>query len=49
MGALPVLVTNLGHPLLDVPADVELFARSADSVLRLPTRAGQITRTTASG
>jgi len=45
----PVTVTNVGHPLLDVPADVELFARSADSVLRLQLAAGRITRTTGVG
>jgi hypothetical protein len=42
----PVAVTDVGHPLLDVPTGVELFARTADSVLRLQLAAGRITRTT---
>jgi len=42
----PVTVTDVGRPLLDVPTGVELFARTADSVLRLQLAAGRITRTT---
>jgi len=44
--APPVTVTDVGHPLLDVPTGVELFARTADSVLRLQLAAGRTTRTT---
>lgn len=41
-----VAVTNLGHRLLDVPADWELFARGPGSVVRIELARGRVTRTT---
>jgi len=44
-GRSPVAVSNVGHRLLDVPADWELFARGAGFVLRIQLATGRITRT----
>jgi hypothetical protein len=41
----PAKVTNLGHPLLDVPADWELFAWGPDVVVRIQLALGRITTT----
>ncbi len=41
----PVKVTDVGHPLLGVTADWQLFGLSADSVVAIRLNAGQITRT----
>lgn len=40
-----VAVTNLGHRLLDVPLDWELFARGPDSVVRIELARGRVTST----
>jgi hypothetical protein len=44
-GASTVTVTDLGRPLLDVPADWELFGQGQDVVVRLELGRGRITRT----
>lgn len=41
----PPTVTNLGHPLLDVPADWELFGRGENVVVRIQLALGRITTT----
>jgi hypothetical protein len=41
----PVTVLNVGHPLLDVPRGIDLFARSGTTMLRLELATGRITRT----
>jgi hypothetical protein len=41
----PIAVTNLGHPLLDVPASWQLFARNPDAVLRIQLATGHVVRT----
>lgn len=41
----PVSVTNVGHRLLDVPPDWELFARGTDVVVRIELARGRVTRT----
>jgi hypothetical protein len=43
----PVSVTKLGHPLLNVPASWELFARSTGDLFRIQLATGRITRTSA--
>lgn len=40
-----VTVTSTGRPLLDVPADWELFGVGADEVVRIELRHGRVTRT----
>ncbi|HEV2887818.1 MAG TPA: hypothetical protein VGX49_12960 [Jatrophihabitans sp.] len=40
-----VKVTTLGHPLLDVPADWELFGQGQGIVVRIELRNGRVTRT----
>src|SRR5215468_2200807 len=42
-----VSVTRLGHPLLNVPAGWQLFARDSDAVYRIELATGRVTRTTA--
>jgi hypothetical protein len=42
-----VAVTNLGHRLLDVPSDWEVFARGTNSVVRIELAKGRITTTPA--
>jgi hypothetical protein len=42
-----VAVTNVGHPLLDVPADWELFGRASDAVVRIELARGRVTTTVA--
>jgi hypothetical protein len=42
----PVLVTDVGHPLLGVPRDWELVARGASVLIRLQLARGRIIRTT---
>ncbi|MDQ1739938.1 MAG: hypothetical protein QOE53_1590, partial [Pseudonocardiales bacterium] len=44
-GVGPVQVTTLGHPLLDVPADWELFAQGPGVVVRIQLALGRITTT----
>jgi hypothetical protein len=41
----PVVVSNAGHRLLDVPADWELFARAPGSVIRIQLALGRVSRT----
>jgi hypothetical protein len=41
----PPKVTSLGHPLLDVPADWELFARGPGVVVRIQLKLARITTT----
>jgi hypothetical protein len=41
----PPKVTSLGHPLLGVPADWELFARGPNVVIRIQLARGRITTT----
>jgi hypothetical protein len=41
-----IAVTNLGHQLLDVPADWELFGRATDAIVRIELARGRVTRTT---
>ena len=43
--ARSVTVTDLGHPLLDVPADWELFGQGQGVVVRIELRHGRLTRT----
>jgi hypothetical protein len=43
----PVSVTNLGHPLLNVPTSWELIARSTGDLFRIQLATGRITRTSA--
>ncbi|HEV2887817.1 MAG TPA: hypothetical protein VGX49_12955 [Jatrophihabitans sp.] len=43
---VPVQVVRAGHPLMDVPADWELFARGPDVVVRIQLALGRITTTT---
>jgi hypothetical protein len=38
-------VTRIGHPLLDVPADWELFARGSNVVVRIQLALGRVTTT----
>jgi hypothetical protein len=45
----PTSVLNVGHPLLDVPAGWELFARGDDEVLRIQLALGRITTTAVPG
>ena len=40
-----VAVTNVGHRLLDVPADWELFGRGIDAVVRIELARGRVTST----
>jgi hypothetical protein len=40
-----VAVTSVGHRLLDVPADWELFGRGVDAVVRIELARGRVTRT----
>jgi hypothetical protein len=40
-----VTVTDLGHRLLDVPVDWEVFARGPDSVVRIDLAKGRVTST----
>jgi hypothetical protein len=40
-----VTVTSLGHRLLDVPVDWELFTRGPESVVRIELARGRVTRT----
>src|SRR5262245_26583748 len=42
-----VSVTRLGHPLLNVPAGWQLFARDSDAVYRIALSTGRVIRTTA--
>lgn len=42
----PVRVTNMGHSVLDVPADWELFGQGTDGIVRVQLARGRITRTT---
>jgi hypothetical protein len=42
-----VSVTNVGHPLLNVPTSWQLIARGSDAVYRIQPATGRITRTTA--
>ena len=44
-GTYPVTVTDLGHPLLTVPAEWELFGQGPGVVARIELRRGRITRT----
>jgi hypothetical protein len=41
----PVLVTDLGHPLLDVPSDWQLIARGVGVLVRIELAQGRIIRT----
>jgi hypothetical protein len=45
----PVTITAIGHPLLDAPADWELFGRGQDVVVRIQLALGRITRTAVPG
>jgi hypothetical protein len=42
-----IAVTNVGHRLLDVPADWELFGRGTDSIIRIELARGRVTTTVA--
>ena len=41
----PVTITDVGHPLLGISSDWQLFGLSADSVVEVQLSAGRVTRT----